>query len=53
MTQFIGVMSVGAWAFIMGYLLFSVLKRTVGVRVSEKEERSGLDITEHGESVYN
>jgi ammonium transporter, Amt family len=53
MTQFIGVMSVGAWAFLTGYLLFSVLKKTVGVRVSEEEERSGLDITEHGESVYN
>lgn len=52
-TQFIGVMSVGVWAFSTGYLLFSFLKKTMGVRVSAEEEKAGLDISEHGESIYN
>lgn len=53
LTQFIGVMSVGAWAFSTGYLLFALLKKTIGVRVSAEEEKAGLDISEHGESIYN
>ena len=52
-TQFIGVVSIGAWAFICGYLLFKLLKVLFGVRVTPEEERAGLDIMEHGESVYN
>jgi len=46
-------MSIGAWAFSTGYLLFTVLKKTMGVRVSAEEEKAGLDISEHGESIYN
>lgn len=53
MTQFIGVMSVGVWAFGCGYLLFTILKKTMGVRVSKEEERAGLDVSEHGETIYN
>ena len=52
-SQLIGVVAVGIWAFGTGYLLFTVLKKTIGVRVSAKEEELGLDITEHGESAYN
>ncbi len=52
-SQLIGVVAVGIWAFVAGYLLFTVLKKTIGVRVSAKEEELGLDITEHGENAYN
>ncbi len=52
-SQFIGVISVGAWAFGMGLILFQVLKATMGLRVTEQEEREGLDIHEHGQSSYN
>ncbi len=51
--QALGVAAVGAWAFTMAYILFTVLKKTVGLRVSEQEEREGLDIHEHGQSSYN
>ena len=51
--QAIGVVTVGAWAFGMAFILFTVLKKTVGLRVSEQEEREGLDIHEHGQSSYN
>ena len=35
----------------MIHLLF-ILKKTVGIRVSEKEELEGLDIHEHGMNAY-
>ena len=52
-SQLIGVLAVGIWAFVAGYILFTVLKKTIGVRVSAKEEEIGLDIIEHGENAYN
>ncbi len=52
-SQLIGVVAIGAWAFGLGLVLFQVLKATIGLRVSEQEEREGLDIHEHGQSSYN
>ena len=51
--QAFGVLCVGAWAAIWMLLLFTVLKHTIGLRVSAEEEIEGLDSTEHGlESAY-
>jgi len=52
-TQLIGVAAVFVWAFSLGFLLFKLIKITIGVRVSKEEEEKGLDITEHGEEIYN
>ncbi len=52
-VQAIGVFAVGIWAFGMAWIIFKILKSTIGLRVSEKEERDGLDIHEHGQSAYN
>ncbi len=52
-VQAIGVVSVGLWAFIMGLILFSILKATGNLRVSKRIEEEGLDVYEHGENVYN
>ncbi|GAF01715.1 ammonium transporter [Saccharicrinis fermentans] len=52
-SQAIGILAIGAWAFGLGLILFQILKATVGLRVSEQEEREGLDIHEHGQSSYN
>ena len=52
-SQTIGVLVIGAWAFGLGLILFQALKATIGLRVSEQEEREGLDIHEHGQSSYN
>jgi ammonium transporter, Amt family len=52
-TQIIGVVSVAAWAGATGFILFKVLKATVGLRVPKRIEEEGLDIYEHGESAYN
>ena len=37
----------------VGFLLFLILKKTIGIRVEKIVEEEGLDIYEHGESVYN
>jgi len=41
-----------AWAFGTGSVLFYVLKKTVGLRVSPEEELLGLDISEHAAIAY-
>ena len=50
--QLLGIVSYGSWAFILGLLTFTVIKKTIGLRVSEDEKRKGLDITEHGNDAY-
>lgn len=52
-TQAIGVAAAFAWAFGAGFILFSVLKMTMGVRVPAEEELKGLDVTEHGSEAYS
>jgi ammonium transporter, Amt family len=51
--QAIGVVAVFGWAFVMGYILFTILKATNNLRVSERIEEEGLDVYEHGETAYN
>ena len=46
--QFIGVLSVGAWAAVTITIAFLIIKATVGLRVTEEEEIVGLDAPEHG-----
>jgi Amt family ammonium transporter len=52
-SQLIGVAAVAAWAGVTGFILFRILKATVGLRVPKRIEEEGLDIYEHGESAYN
>jgi Amt family ammonium transporter len=40
------------FAFGLTYVLAAVLKRTMGLRVTDNEEEVGLDISEHGERAY-
>jgi Amt family ammonium transporter len=52
-TQFIGVLAYGAVCFPAALLIFYAIKKTVGLRVSEREELRGLDIGEHGQEAYS
>lgn len=52
-TQIIGVLAIAAWALGTGFLLFAIIKYTVGLRVSRRIEEEGLDVYEHGETSYN
>jgi Amt family ammonium transporter len=51
-SQVIGVVAVGAFVLATSGVLFLVLKKTVGLRVSEEEELEGLDVHEHGSPGY-
>ncbi len=46
--QLLGVISVAAWAAVCITITFVVIRATVGLRVTEEEEITGLDATEHG-----
>ena len=47
-VQALGVLSVAAYVAVMITLVFTLLKRTIGLRVSPEEEIAGLDVSEHG-----
>ena len=52
-VQALGVVSLMAWAGVLAFIMFHVIKRTIGLRVSAEEEINGLDIEEHGlENAY-
>ncbi len=51
-SQIVGVVAVFAWVSITSFILFTVLKHTIGLRVSEEEEIQGLDVLEHGSPGY-
>ena len=51
--QVIGSLSYIVWAAVTSFIVLFALKSTIGLRVSEKEEIEGLDIHEHGMTVYN
>ena len=51
-AQLIGIGVCGAAAFISAFIIFYVLKVTMGIRVSEEHEKEGLDSHEHGIRGY-
>lgn len=48
MVQAQGVLAYFAWAFCCGLVVFTVLKQLLSIRVSEKDEIQGLNVSEHG-----
>jgi Amt family ammonium transporter len=52
LAQVIAAAVAVAWGLGMGLLLFRILKATIGLRATEEEELSGLDVPEHGEEAY-
>ena len=51
-VQLIGIVAVGAWAFLAGLAIFFALKKAGILRVNAKTELKGLDVTEHGQDAY-
>ncbi|GGK13784.1 ammonium transporter [Yeosuana aromativorans] len=51
-AQAAGVFGIGLWAIVASFIVLFILKKTMGLRVSEKEEIEGLDIHEHGMEAY-
>jgi len=52
MSQLTGIAAVGAFTFAGSMIIWTVLKMTMGIRVSLSEEIEGLDIGEHGNIAY-
>jgi len=52
-VQLVGIVSVFAWAFGLGLVLFLGIKFTIGLRVTPEEELRGLDLGEHGMEAYS
>jgi Amt family ammonium transporter len=50
--QALGALCVGAFVFPASALAWLVIKKTVGMRVTAKEEIEGLDLGEHGNQAY-
>lgn len=51
-TETIGIISVGAFVAASSALVWLIIKKTIGIRVTLEEEIEGLDIGEHGNSAY-
>lgn len=51
-AQIMGILCVGIFTFSASFAVWFVLKMTMGIRVSEEEELSGLDIPEFGMAAY-
>lgn len=51
-AQLIDMVAVTAWGLGTGFVLFWVLKKTIGLRASREEELEGLDMPEHGIEAY-
>ncbi len=51
LTQAVGVASTLIYGFIVSFILLKVIDKVIGLRVTEQEEREGLDLALHGERV--
>lgn len=51
MTQLLGVGTTVIYGFVVSYIILKVIDMTMGLRVTEEQEREGLDISLHGERV--
>ena len=48
-----GVLLTIVWSAVVSFIAFKLVDLVIGLRVSEEDEREGLDISSHGETAYN
>jgi len=51
-TQLLGVVSINVFVFVVSYIVWSVMKATIGIRLSKEGETKGTDVTETGVIAY-
>jgi Amt family ammonium transporter len=51
--QFQAVLTTIIWSGIVAFIAYKITDMVVGLRVTEEEEREGLDISSHGETAYH
>jgi len=52
LSQLLGISAYAIFCIITSFIIIYTLKKTIGIRVSEKEELEGLDANEHGMDAY-
>tara|TARA_Y100000590_G_scaffold264406_1_gene297094 strand:- start:72 stop:1364 length:1293 start_codon:yes stop_codon:yes gene_type:complete len=52
-TQFLGTVSVCIFSFVLSYIVFMIMKETIGIRISKEAERLGTDKVEVGVVAYS
>ena len=52
LVQILGIVSIFAWVFLTSFAVWFLIKKTIGIRVSEEEEYEGVDISECGLEAY-
>jgi ammonium transporter, Amt family len=52
-TQATGVVITIVWSGVVAFIAFKIADLIVGLRVTEEQEREGLDTASHGERAYN
>ena len=53
MSQIWGIGTTVVWSAVVSIVAYKLVDMTIGLRVTEEEEREGLDTISHGESAYN
>jgi ammonium transporter, Amt family len=51
-TQLVGIVAIGAFAFLASLIVWWVLKGTIGIRLTEADEHTGIDQAELGMAAY-
>jgi Amt family ammonium transporter len=51
-VQLLGIAACFLWTFPTAFIMFKLIDKTIGLRVSREEEAEGLDFSEHGGSAY-
>jgi Amt family ammonium transporter len=51
LVQAKGVAVTVVYGFVVSYVILTIIDKTIGLRVTEEQERQGLDISLHGESI--
>ena len=51
-VQVLGIAVCFVWTFVTAFILFKIIDKLVGLRVSPEEELEGLDLAEHGGTAY-
>jgi len=52
LTQSLGVLVIGAFSFFVTYIIMTIMKKTIGIRVNKSEERAGIDAVSFGVEAY-
>ena len=50
--QLLGVLAVAGWVCVTSFIMYTTIKKTIGLRATPEEEFMGLDIGEHGSECY-